>query len=160
MSETEIKIVNTIKIQSIENGKRTTRRRFNLEVSLPTDLRKIVKSYVDDVIAEVNAEKRTPQLWVTLIKKHTRSKQLRGWAASIIWWVYGGEEENVLYKMSKDYDHSNSIQKVETINTLLNRMGCPRFISNDAATRERERSKAVSDYIKDNEPVRLGGRKK
>ncbi len=57
----EIKTVNTIKIQTIVNGKKTTRRRFNFEVELPKELNDIVTSYYGDVLAEVFAELRSPE---------------------------------------------------------------------------------------------------
>ncbi len=51
----EIKTVNTVKIQTIVDGKKTTRRRFNFEVELPKELNDIITSYYCDVLAEVFA---------------------------------------------------------------------------------------------------------
>lgn len=156
MNDVEIKIISTIKIQTIIGGKKTTRRRFSdFGLILPQGLKAILLSYCKDVLAEAKAELRTPEDWVKHIKKHTRSKQLRGWAASIIWFKYGGNDDNVLYKLSKSYDHTDHSQKVSAVIALLERMVCPRFVSEDAATRERERSKVVKDYIKNNEPITL-----
>ncbi len=157
MSKTLVKfqVINTVKFQTVIKGKRITRRRFNFDIILPKELTEIINSYWDDVNAEVWAELRTPEDWVTLINKHTRSKQLRSWAASIIWFKYGGDDDNVLYKLSKSYDPTDCTQKVSAVAALLERMDCPRFINEDAATRERERSKAVKDYIKNNEPITL-----
>ncbi len=151
----EIKTVNTIKIQTIVNRKKTTRRRFNFEVELSKELNKIVTSYYGDVLAEVFAELRTPEEWVSLISQYTISKQLRGWAASIIWWTYGGDEDNILYRLSKSYEHQNCKFKVKDVIALLEKMECPRFICNSVVTREKERTKKIKDYIKDNQPVRL-----
>ncbi len=151
----EIKTVNTVKIQTIVDGKKTTRRRFNFEVELPKELNDIIVSYYGDVLAEVFAEQRSPEEWVKLIMKYTSSKQLIGWAASIIWWSYGGNEDNILYRLSKSYEHQNCKFKLEDVMHLLEKMECPRFICKSTTTREKERIKKIKTYIKNNQPVRL-----
>ncbi len=153
MKDIEIKVVNTIKIQSIENGKKVTRRRFNMDVILPKFLYAIVNSYISDVSKEVYAEKLGSIEWVSLIKKHTRSKQLRAWAASIIWWHYGGctDTGGVLYKLSKTFDSENHQFKIKQVMMLLDKMGCPKSVNNKAAIREKKRKKTMKNYIKNNE---------
>ncbi len=157
MNDIELKIVNTIKIQTIKNGKKTTRRRFNFDVELPSELEDIICSHVSDVWKEVQAEQRTPEAWVDLIGAFTQSKQLRGWAASVIWFKYGGETDNVLYRLTKSYDHSKCKLKVSTLITLLEKMGCPRFINEDAAIREKDRRKELKKYV--NKTIKLEVRK-
>ncbi len=151
----EVKTVNTVKIQTVVNCKKTTRRRFNFDVKLPKELNDIVVSYYGDVLAEVFAELRSPEDWVKLIMKYTSSKQLIGWAASIIWWTYGGNEDNILYRLSKSYDQQSCKYKLEDVMRLFEKMECPRFICNSVATREKERIKKIKSYIKNNQPVRL-----
>lgn len=143
---TILKIVSTIKIQTIEKGKKTTRRRFNFDVELPSELEDIICSHVSDVWCEVKAEERTPEDWVSLIKEHTDEPYLRGWAASIIWFKYGGNDNNALYKLSKSYKHGQCKHRVKTMDTLLDKMGCPRFVCEAADTREKYRRKEINKY--------------
>ncbi len=146
MNDIELKIVSTIKIQTIVDGKKTTRRRFNFDVELPEDLEELVSSHCADVWNEVRAELRTPEEWVCLINRHANSHQLRGWAASIIWFKYGGNDDNVLYRLTKSYDHRKCKVKFSTVTEVLERMGCPRFVSEDAAIREQDRRKELKKY--------------
>ncbi len=148
MKETEIKIVNTIKIQSIENGKKVTRRRFNMKIELPIPLAQLLYSYISDIQKEIYAERMGTKDWVSLIKKHTRSKQLRGWAASIIWWGYGKNADSSLYKLANSYNAENCKFKSEQLMMLLERMGCPKSINDHAAIREKQRNIAIYNYVK------------
>ncbi len=148
MKETEIKIVNTIKIQSIENGKIVTRRRFNMKFELPIKLSFILDSYIGDIQKEIYAEKRRPKEWVSLIKKHTHSKQLRSWAANIIWWKYGGNDVTNLSKLAKTYNAEFCKFKIKQVMLLLERMGCPKSINNYARIRENQRNTTIYNYIK------------
>ncbi len=162
MNDIEIKVVNTIKIQSIDKGKKTTWRRFNMDVKLPKILGSIIDSYIDDVCKEIYAEDRGSKDWVSLIKKHTRSKQLRGWAASIIWWHYGGKGrlgDGVLYKLSKSFDSEHNQFKIKQVMMLLEKMGCPKSVNSEAAIREKKRTKKIKDYIKHNTPILIDWRK-
>ncbi len=123
---------------------------------MPKELNDIVTSYYGDVLAEVFAELRSPEEWVKLISQHTISKQLRGWAASIIWWTYGGNEgDSILYKLSKSYEHQNCKYKLEDVMHLLEKMECPRFICNPTAAQEKKRKKAIKKYLKNNQPVKV-----
>ncbi len=152
MKNVELKIVSTIKIQTIEGGKKTTRRRFNFDVELPSELEDIICSHVSDVWNEVKAEQRTPDDWVLLLNKHTNSNSLRCWAASIIWFKYGGNDDTVLYRLTKKYvAHKH---KVSEVAALLERMGCPRFICDASASREKERRKLINKYR--NKTIQLG----
>ncbi len=161
MKKPVIEIVSTIKIQSIENGKRITRRRFNttlmkhLNINLSKSIQFVLNAYIDDVCNEVLAEQRTPEEWVALIKKHTRSKQLRSWAASIIWWKYtkardwqNGIENNVLYKLSKTFNPETCSLKIKQVMILLERMGCPKSVNNYAAIREKKRIEKIKHYLR------------
>ncbi len=153
MKKIEIKVVNTIKIQSIENGKRVTQRRFNMNVDLPVKLSIIIDSFIADVYKEVYAENRTAKEWVTLIKKHTRSKQLRSWAANIIWWKYSrmaleSGKENVLYKLANSFKIRDCTCKFKQVRLLLERMGYPKAPNSYAAIREQKRQKAIKEYLK------------
>lgn len=149
MNNIKLKIVNTVKIQAVIAGKKSTRRRFNVNVTLPIGLYNIVKSYFLDVMDEIYAERRSPRDWVDLIKAHTSSKQLRGWAASIIWFKYGGNEDSVLYRLSKQYDHRSCKLKIKQVMILLERMGCPRFINDYAVDREKERIRKIKNYFRE-----------
>ncbi len=178
MKKIEIEIVSTIKIQSIENGKRVTRRRFNttlmkhLNINLSKEIQFVLNAYVDDVRKEVLAEQRTAEEWACLIKKHTRSKQLRGWAANIIWWNYSDfppaidlsagainkfvpREENVLYKLSKTFNPEECPYKVKQVMLLLERMGCPKKINNYAKIREKKRTNAIKNCFRFGRSVAL-----
>lgn len=155
MKKIELKIVNTVKIQSVKNNRKTTRRRFNFEVKLPEELEDIVKSYFDDVVNEILAEQRSPEDWVKLIETHIISKQLQGWIASIIWWVYGGDNDNVLYELSKSYDHWDCKYKIADVKQRLDDLHCPRFVCEEAAKREKKRNKEMKEYLKRFEPVKL-----
>lgn len=160
MRKMELKVINTVKIQTIIDGKKTTRRRFNFEVELPDELEKKIHDFIVDVWAEVHAERRTPKEWVALINKNTRKLQLRGWAASIIWWEYGGNSESVLYDLSKTYNPLYKKNTIKQVTAILERMNCPKIIRNLASgTREAIRSKTIRDYLKKNEPIKLGVKK-
>ncbi len=148
MKKNEITIVNTIKIQSIENGKKVTRRRFNTFLPIPISLAQLLYSYISDIQKEIYAEKRGPKEWVSLIKKHTRSKQLRGWAANIIWWKYGGSGKTNLSKLAETYNAEFCKFKIKQVMQLLERMGCPKSINNYARIRENQRNTAIYNYIK------------
>ncbi len=81
---------------------------------------------------------------------------MRGWAASIIWWVYGGNSgDSILYKLSKSYEHQNCKFKIKDVIALLEKMKCPRFVCDSTAAREKERIKKVKSFIRDNQPVKL-----
>ncbi len=153
-----LKIITSVKIQAIVNGKKTTRRRFNnIGVYFPPQLRKIFLSYCNDVKAEIIAERRTPEEWVDLIERHTFSNDLRGWAASIIWFKYGGNDDTVLYKLSKSFDHRKCTAKLSKVMAILDSMGCPRFVCDPAAIRERKRTYTFTKYMRDHKQVTLEG---
>ncbi len=112
---------------------------------------------MDDIRNEIYAEKRGAYDWVKLIKKHTRSKQLRGWAASIIWWEYGcGDRNGILYDLLNSVNIRDRSCKVKHVMLLLERMGCPKSLSDAAALREKKRNQAMGNYITNNAPVRFG----
>ncbi len=154
MKNVELNIVSTIKIQTVMNGKKTTRRRFNFNVELPSELEDVIFSHVTDVWNEVKAELRTPDEWVLLLNRFTNSNTLRSWAASIIWFKYGGNSNNRLYKLTKEYEPNEHTFKEVT--ALLERMGCPRFICEASAVREKDRRKAIDKYR--NKTIQLGGK--
>ncbi len=146
----ELEIIPLVKIQAKINGKKSTRRRIKFHFNqLPEDLRRFFISYLGDIKEEINAELRTPKEWVTLIKKSTRVLQLRGWAASIIWWEYGGNEDSVLYDLSKTFDAHENRNTAKQVTDVLERMNCPRIIRNLASgTREAIREKTLRDNRK------------
>ncbi len=154
MKEIEIKVVTTIKVQSIEDGKKITRRRFNVDVKLPKVLQVILNSYAYAVAREVLAENMSPKEWVSLIKKYTRSKQLRSWAASVIWWKYFSKrlgQDSILYKLATTFNPKTCQLKVKQLMILLERMGCPKSVNNFAAKREKIRIGKIEKFKKDGE---------
>ena len=146
-----LEIVTSTKIVSTVNGKRKTMRRFNVPVIIPADIEHHIKSYFLDVANEVTCELRTPENWVQFIKNIPDiTEGQRGWIASIIWYSFGGESNNVLHKYYKSFSSEESwAGSVDDIIKILDRYGVSKKTNHFAAEREKLRDFLMKELIEE-----------
>ncbi len=144
-----IDVVTTTKIQAIVDGKKRTIRMWRLPLHIPSLFANHIKTYIKDAKNEALCESRSSEEWIEFIKSFSMSTPLRAWVTSVIWWHFGGGNDDILYDYYKSFKHIKLPKDKKKLFNELERMGISKVANGVAADREKERNsklKKIIDY--------------